>query len=69
MWLELNEARCVKIREYAFIHVYKRLFTHRVLAGIIEKTHIKIIYVYMRIFLYAYMRVSSGTQYYYFNEI
>jgi hypothetical protein len=63
LWQFFFETRCVKIREYAFIHVYTRLFTHRVLAGIQEKTHIKITYIYTRIFLYAYMRVSAGTQY------
>jgi len=35
------ETRCVNIREYAFIHVYTRLFTHRVSAGALEKTDIK----------------------------
>jgi hypothetical protein len=49
------ETRCVNIREYAFIHVNTRLFTHQVLAGTLEKTDIKITYIYTRIFLYAYM--------------
>jgi hypothetical protein len=35
------ETRCVNIREYAFLHVNTRLFTHRVLAGALKKTDIK----------------------------
>jgi hypothetical protein len=42
----------VKIREYAFMHVYTRLFTHRALTGKLEKTHIK-----NDVYLYAYILI------------